>query len=133
MLQVANRYTELTWIQEGLYTDSHDQSLWFYHQSLMCTFDLTFADRSMAPNLQALERSSYVESEMEKLIEMLEDDQDCKWIYQALIHLSILYRDITGSWAAQSESIQMWMSTLKRLDPLRQGRWADLERRISTN
>ncbi|MCJ1472011.1 Rab geranylgeranyltransferase [Lambiella insularis] len=124
---------ELTWIQEGLYTDSHDQSLWFYHRTLMCTFDPTFTSRSMAPNLKVQDRLQYIESEIEKLVEMLEDDEDCKWIYQSLIQLNILYRDITGSWDPRSAALQTWMISLKRLDPLRQERWVDLEKRMNNS
>jgi len=42
-------YLELELIHSALF-DPYNQSLWFYHQNLMCTFDLDVAKRSMAPN-----------------------------------------------------------------------------------
>ena len=121
---------ELILIQEGLYTDSRDQSLWFYHQSLMCTFDPAFASRSMAPNLSHYDRLFYIKSETDKLLEMLDDDRDCKWIYQALIQLAMLYRSTSGSWPVLAESISTWVASLQALDSLRHGRWADLKQHV---
>jgi len=123
---------ELTLIQEGLYTDSGDQSLWFYHQSLMCTFDPAFASRSMAPNLSQNDRLVYIKSEMDKLLEMLEDDKTCKWIYQALVQLAMMYKSISGSSPVLPKMVGAWVASLQALDPLRQGRWVDLEQRIGT-
>lgn len=120
-------------IQEALYTDSHDQSLWFYHQYLMCTFDLALAGQSMAPRLLPEERSQYIESEMEKLIGMLEGDDGSKWIYQSLIQLMLLFKKCTGRLAPQAESMGDWMASLKRLDPVRKGRWEDLESGLGLN
>ena len=125
-------HAELILIQEGLYTDSRDQSLWFYHQSLMCTFDPIFASRSMTPNLSQYDRLAYIRSETDKLLEMLEDDRDCKWIYQALIQLAMLYKSTSGSWPVLPERIGTWVTSLQALDPLRHGRWADLEQRVRT-
>ena len=129
----ADTCTELTWIQEGLYTDSKDQSLWFYHQTLMCNFDSTLAKQSMTPNLSQDERLTYIKVEMDKIIEMLEDDEDSKWMYSSLISLALLYRRTAGHWPTQAEGMDVWMASLKRLDPLRSGRWTDLEKCIEIN
>ena len=64
---------------------------------------------------------------MEKLIEMLEDDEDSKWMYSSLISLAMVYRRTAGQWPTQAEDMDVWMASLKRLDPLRSGRWIDLE------
>jgi geranylgeranyl transferase type-2 subunit alpha len=48
-------HLELELIHSAL-LDPYDQSLWFYHQNLMCTFDLDVAKRSMAPNLGKADR-----------------------------------------------------------------------------
>ena len=92
----------------------------------MCNFDPTFATQSICPNLSRDERLSYIKVEMDKLIEMLEDDEDSKWIYSSLISLALLYRRTASRWPTQAEGIDMWMASLKRLDPLRSGRWTDL-------
>jgi len=114
-------------IQEALYTDSHDQSLWFYHQYLMCTFDPALTRQSIVPGLSPEERLQYIEWETEKLIEMLEDDDGSKWIYQSLIQLMLLFQKCAGWLPPQAESMRDWMASLRRLDPVRSGRWEDLE------
>jgi len=80
----------------------------------------------MAPTLTPEERLQYIESEMEKLIEMLEDDDGSKWIYQSLIQLTMLFKKCASRLPTQAESLPQWMVSLRRLDPLRRGRWKDL-------
>ena len=94
----------------------------------MCTFDPALASQSMAPNLTAEERLQYVEAEIEKLTEMLEDDDGSKWIYQSLLQLTMLYKSCVGHLPALAQGMGGWMASLRRLDPLRTGRWQDLEK-----
>ena len=82
----------------------------------------------MAPNLTPEEKLKYIECEMEKLTEMLEDDDGSKWIYQSLIQLIMLFKKCAGRLPRQAESLPEWMASLRRLDPLRRERWDDLER-----
>lgn len=121
---------ELILIQEGLYTDSQDQSLWFYHQYLMCTFDPSLAAQSVAPSLSPDERLTYIQSEMSKLVEMLEGDEDSKWTYQALVQLAMLFHESASRLPPEAKSIKKWIASLKKLDPMREGRWIDLEESI---
>lgn len=92
----------------------------------MCTFDAKYAARSMAPALTTEERSAYLIQELERILEMLDGAEDCKWIYQSLIYLSMLYRDLNKSWPARSIGITEWADQLAKLDPLRAGRWKEL-------
>jgi geranylgeranyl transferase type-2 subunit alpha len=121
----------LDFIHQAL-IDPRDQSLWFYHQNLMCVFDPSVAERTMAPNLSVSDRVQYLRSEIEFIEEMLDGDEDCKYIYQALINCTVSVSKVTGT---QSDSdrhqILSWLSELKKLDPLRKGRWADFERSLS--
>ena len=121
---------ELKLIHEAL-CDPADQALWFYHQNLMCTFDPDTASQTMAPQLTAAERVNYVEEETVFIEEMLEDFDDCKWIYQALIDCTLLQSRITGKGIHdEKEKIESWLRELQRLDPLRRGRWQDLEKSL---
>jgi len=108
--------------------DPYDQSLWFYHQNLMCSFDPTLASKTMAPSLEDKERVMYLRRELERISDMLDGAEDCKWIYQSLIHLTMLVSRIEGDLSpAAKQNLSEWLSELKILDPLRKGRWIDLE------
>lgn len=111
--------------------DPYDQSLWFYHQNLMCVFDPSMADRTMAPNLSTSERLQYLRDEIEAIQEMLDGAEDCKYIYQALIDCTVLASKVEGSLSQEDRhQILSWLSELKQLDPLRRERWLDFERTL---
>ncbi|PGH27277.1 hypothetical protein AJ80_00987 [Polytolypa hystricis UAMH7299] len=111
--------------------DPYDQSLWFYHQNLICCFDPTVASRSIAPNLTNTERLEFLHKEVEAIMEVLDEVDDSKWVYQALIDCSTLIARIEGKTSAEAQkNLSGWLRQLKMLDPLRQGRWIDLERSL---
>lgn len=63
---------------------------------------------------------------------MLDDVLDCKWIYQALIECRLLLAKIEGSMPEQGQGeVKAWLSELKELDTLRNGRWVDLEQKLA--
>ena len=92
----------------------------------MSTFDPKYAADSMAPDLSGEERVEYVTQELGRLQEMLDGAEDCKWIYQSLISLSVLYKSLRGKWPVGRGEIWQWVDELAKLDPLRANRWADL-------
>ncbi|KAH8428275.1 Rab geranylgeranyltransferase BET4 [Aspergillus melleus] len=121
---------ELELIHRAL-CDPYDQSLWFYHQNLMCTFDPALSGQTMAPNLTNPERREYIRREIEEIEEMLDGAEDCKYIYQALIDCTVLASKVEGRMSSDDQQkIRGWLSELKQLDPLRQGRWLDFERSL---
>lgn len=93
----------------------------------MSTFDPKYADGSIAPHLSSDQRLEYIGLEFKKVLEMLDGGEDCKWIFQSLIQISILYNTFSNDWPAPLDQIQNWIHELKRLDPLRVGRWHDIE------
>ncbi|KAM5440529.1 Rab geranylgeranyltransferase [Microsporum canis] len=108
--------------------DPYDQSIWFYHQNLMCTCDMELASQTMAPNLADSDRLKYLRQEIEAIEDILEDTNDCKWIYQALITYTLLVAKINKQVdTVQQQRISGWLTELMRLDPLRKGRWDDLK------
>lgn len=122
--------TELALIHQAL-IDPYDQSLWFYHQNLLCVFDPSVADRTMAPNLGTSERLQYLRQEIEAIEDMLDGAEDCKYIYQSLIECTVLIGKVTGNLSTEDRGrIVGWLSELKQLDPLRQQRWLDFERTL---
>jgi geranylgeranyl transferase type-2 subunit alpha len=66
-------------------------------------------------------------------MDVLDDVNDCKWIYQALIDCKLLIAKLQGFMAEQDqEELRTWLSALKQLDTLRSGRWMDLEQKLGT-
>lgn len=128
----AKLVSELELIQRALYADSNDQSLWFYHQYLVSTFDPKYFNGSIAPHLTLDQRLEYISREFNKVLEMLDGAEDCKWIYQSLIQVSMLHNTLSNDWPAPWDQIQSWIRELKRLDPLRMGRWHDIEETLNT-
>lgn len=113
--------------------DPYNQSIWFYHQYLMCTFDPALAPETMAPNLSDQERLEYLNGELEFLVDMLDGAEDCKWIYQALINCSLLVLKIGGIADGElKQNLSSWLTELRALDPLRKGRWEDLEKSLTS-
>jgi geranylgeranyl transferase type-2 subunit alpha len=99
----------------------------------MCTFDPDLAGKTMAPNLSTVQRRQYLSSEREFVEDLLEDASDSKWVYQSLIELAVLEAKLDGSMSADTKSCVLeWIEKLKTLDPLRRGRWLDLERTVTT-
>jgi geranylgeranyl transferase type-2 subunit alpha len=124
---------ELKLIHDALF-DPYDQSLWFYHENLMCTFDPDKASLSMAPNLSNGQRLQYIAAEREYIEEVLEDAQDCKWPYLALIECAMLEGRLKGKIDEDDKTmIVERLQKLKALDPLRRGRWHDMEKQLNSS
>lgn len=82
----------------------------------------------MAPNLTNTERLEYIGQEIEAIQEMLDGAEDCKYIYQALIDCTVLAAKIQGSMTSEDKGkVLGWLAEIKKLDPLRRGRWVDFE------
>lgn len=85
----------------------------------------------MAPDLSTEERLGYLDQEREFVKEVLEDADDCKWAYQALIECSVIEGKLKGGLAPGiKRDIASWIQKLRILDPLRNGRWLDMEAAI---
>lgn len=124
---------ELSLICEAINTDPFDQSIWFYHQYLLSIMAPSCPpDRQIVLDLTNGERQKYIENEMEYIREILEDEADCKWIYEALLGLAAAYLEVDGGTGAfTTKDMRLWLDELSRLDRLRRGRWTDLERRLN--
>lgn len=131
---------EVEMITTALYTDPYDQSLWSYHQYLMSTLDegapvnrAEYTQTRKTAFLEPLtdgERVRYLEQEIESVKEMLDGAEDCKYIYQALLEYSRRRLELGGDVDEEDTRKAMagWLEELKKLDPLREGRWRDMER-----
>jgi geranylgeranyl transferase type-2 subunit alpha len=120
--------SELDFIQDVL-IDPFNSAAWFYHDVLMqtllpgCPASLRIIQDPTAADL-----TRYYSQELSRISEMLEDFDDCKFIYQALIEYSLELTRLTrgdedSTLAASLTQLQNWGQMLAKLDPLRLGRW----------
>ncbi len=80
----------------------------------------------MVPELTGKESVEYLNQEIGKVMDMLEGAEDCKWIYQSLIHMSMLHKQLNGKYPVDLGRMKSWLETLRNIDPLRVQRWTDL-------
>ena len=119
--------SELSLIQEAL-IDPFDSSLWFYHQYLMSTLlPGTPRHAAIILNLSNDDRVQYYEQELSRIRDMLEDYDDCKWIYQNLLYYTASYIEFEGgNKTITTVEMREWLLRLRQLDPYRHGRWDDI-------
>lgn len=119
---------ELDLIQIAL-TDPFNQSAWDYHAFLMGTLTSgSLVDGQIVKSFTNLERVEYFEREMARAKEMLEIDDDCKLVYEALLSYAVTYLMIEGgNKYVTTQELREWLSQLRKLDKLRAGRWENLE------
>ncbi|KAF8856427.1 geranylgeranyl transferas-like protein type II alpha subunit [Acephala macrosclerotiorum] len=122
---------EFDLIVSAMYTDSYPyaQSAWFYYQFLMTTLTDYVGHATITPNFTPIDRSEYVIRQLAILKDMLDGAEDCKWIYNALIEYTMALCQIEERDPDRDEKqdCQAWLAELRKLDPLRSGRWDDLD------
>jgi geranylgeranyl transferase type-2 subunit alpha len=124
---------EFELITQALYTDPYDQSLWFYHQYLMSAMDEKNPQRpDILLDVSNADRMHYLDQELENVKEMLDGAEDCKYIYQALLDYSMRYLEIEGgNNKFTTQEMKQWLEELRKIDPLREGRWSDLQKKLN--
>ncbi|KAK3314890.1 hypothetical protein B0H66DRAFT_325060 [Apodospora peruviana] len=107
-----------------------DQSLWYYHRSLMLNLVGFVGHPTITPAFSRDDRVTYVVREIEGIKELLEDYDDVKLIYEALIDYTLYLCQLLGRQpdVTEKQAMTEWLAMLKKLDPMRNGRWNDLER-----
>ncbi|KAI1247944.1 hypothetical protein MGN70_010192 [Eutypa lata] len=124
---------ELEWVKEGLNVGPEDQSLWYYHQFLMSQIANSQGRATIAPALTPDERIDYIRREIDDAKDLLEDYQDVKWIYEALLEYSITLRRVelaAGREGGKDEDPRAWLEKVRALDPMRRGRWSNVETQL---
>lgn len=121
---------ELNLVREALNVGPEDQSLWFYHHFLIQNLTETDGRRKIAPNLSQEAKAAYVKREIDDVKDLLEDYDDIMWIYKALLDYTRALPKAEGRALSEEEAqdLQTWMAKVRQLDPMRNGRWNDLEK-----
>lgn len=120
-----------------MWADAQDQSLWFYHQYLIWTLD----PRNDQYHMTSSERETCLSTQIRQIEELLavveEDEEDVttsaekKYILQALITMHNLRIHLNTDVERSRRYVQTQAQQLQTIDPLRAGRYQDLERSIS--
>lgn len=116
---------ELDLVRDGLNVGPEDQSLWYYHQFLVSQIVGDGNGQSIAPALTVDEKITYLKREIEEVTDLSEDYDDIKWIYEALLEYTLALNRLENSDGAGN--LQTWLTKLRTLDPMRMGRWKDVE------
>ncbi|KAL2016019.1 hypothetical protein VTK56DRAFT_4349 [Thermocarpiscus australiensis] len=121
---------ELDKIRQAINVGPEDQSLWYYHQFLMLNIVCPGGRATFIPAFTLQDRVTYVTREIEEIKELLEDYSDVQLIYEALFDYTLYLCQLEERQPNASERADLvaWLEELKLLDPMRRGRWADLER-----
>jgi geranylgeranyl transferase type-2 subunit alpha len=121
-------HTEFELITNAIYTDAfpYAQSVWFYYQFLMTTLIDFVGHATITPHFTTEDRSEYVVRQLVNLKDMLDGAEDCKWIYDALLEYTLALCEMEERTPRDDEK-QDCAAWLVELDPLRSGRWDNLE------
>ncbi|PSS06720.1 hypothetical protein M430DRAFT_54519 [Amorphotheca resinae ATCC 22711] len=125
---------EFELITNAIYTDAYPyaQSVWFYYQFLMTTLVDSIGHLTITPNFTDEDRIQYVRKQLVNLGDMLDGAEDCKWIYNALLEytLALCRMENRPPLDAERQDCTSWLAELRKLDPLRAGRWDDFEKTL---
>lgn len=128
----ANPATELALIKEGLNVGPEDQSLWYYHQFLMLDLIEHASRPTITAGLTVEERVNYITEDIVDIKDLLEDYDDCKLIYEALIECTLALSALEKRKRSEGEAqdLEAWLSKLQELDPMRRGCWDDMRTQL---
>jgi len=87
---------------------------------------------TITPKFTDEDRVTYLSREIQNIMDLLEDYDDIKWIYEALLEYTLSLCQLEGRepQAGEKKDLEKWLSKLKGLDPMRNGRWLDVEKDI---
>lgn len=71
---------------------------------------------------------AYLEQELDSVKHLLDSAEDCRYFYQALLEYSASYLELeAGRKEVTTREMAGWLAELRKIDPLREGRWRDLD------
>ncbi|KAM0282830.1 hypothetical protein ACHAQH_002834 [Verticillium albo-atrum] len=125
---------EFDLVRRALDVGPEDQSCWYYHQFLVLNITEPVGKQTIAPNLSAEDKIPILQSEIDNIKDLLEDyDDDLKLAYEALMDYTPALARLEGREETEADraELQGWLAKLRKLDPMRKGRWDDFEQEHS--
>lgn len=114
-------------MDRALNVGPEDQSLWYYHQYLMSNVTIEKQSDGIVPHLSQEECVAAIDREIEFIEDLLEDYDDIKWIYEALLGYTVAKCKLQKeSPEKYTRALSEWLSNIKSLDHQRAQRWNDL-------
>jgi geranylgeranyl transferase type-2 subunit alpha len=120
-------------IKEAINVGAEDQSLWFYYQFLMTNLTDDVGQKSMVAALSRADKAQYTTEEIKWIEELLDEFNDevkaLKWIYEALVERTLALPRLQNRelLPPEKERLRLALVRLRDLDPMRKGRWDDLQ------
>ncbi|KAG8424705.1 Rab geranylgeranyltransferase [Metarhizium acridum] len=124
---------ELHIIWEGLNIGADDQSLWYYHRFLISQITNSGTKKTIAPALTIAERVTHLKHEIAEVEDLLGDYANVELVYEALLEYTFALERLVKRNARDGREqarLLTWLAKLQVLDPMRAGRWRDMERGI---
>lgn len=128
---------EFDLLTRALYTDPYDQSLWSYHRFLVSVLSSSYSLSSSADRdsgiltLEPADSKGFLSEQLHMLRELREDAEDCKFVLLALMEVAgVLNGRDEGVVFVGKAELGEWSRSLRELDPLREGRWRDMEGKL---
>ncbi|KAJ4424259.1 Rab geranylgeranyltransferase [Gnomoniopsis sp. IMI 355080] len=124
---------ELALIRDALNVGPEDQSLWYYHQFLMLDVIDQSGQPTITSNLSVQEKVAYINREIVDIKDLLEDYDDCKLLYERLMDYTreLVTLEKRRPSSDEESALRTWLSKLRKLDPLRNGRWNDIGKQLA--
>ena len=122
---------EFETIVAALYTDPYNASAWSYHRWLMANYLSTPTDPSSIPiaTYNDDEKLSQAHKQLDQIIELHDLESDCKQLVTALLQYTL---QLPPQDTKRASKLSAYLAELKRIDPLRTGRWMAIENDLKT-
>ncbi|KAK6528504.1 Rab geranylgeranyltransferase [Arthrobotrys megalospora] len=128
---------ELGEMQTAVYTDPYDQSIQLYNHWLLAE-SCSLKDESVVFPLTTSQKVETLLRTLEWMRELLEEEPECRLLLEEMIFVGGLVRSVGSSGDGEEEvdleemkaDMQRWLEKLMEVDPMRMGRWRELQQRL---
>ncbi|KAK6500947.1 Rab geranylgeranyltransferase [Arthrobotrys conoides] len=127
---------ELGEMQTAVYTDPYDQSIQLYNHWLLLESCSSKSTSHVFP-LTDPQKSETLLRALEWMRELLDEEPDCRLLLEEMIFVGGLLRDVGETEEGEEvdregikQDMQSWLEKLMEVDPMRGGRWREMQERL---